>query len=163
MDTFSAIEQRRSVKHFDPEHNMSEEEKTRILELAALSPTAFNIQHWRFVVVEDEKLRAEIRANAWNQAQVTDSSLFIILCADMKAWEKNPARYWVNTAQEVQDFLVPAIGEYYSGKDQVQRDNGEKLLDKNFSDLDITIPESAGDEAQLIAKMKEQISNMNAV
>ena len=122
MDTFSAIEQRRSVKHFDPEHNMSEEEKTRILELAALSPTAFNIQHWRFVVVEDEKLRAEIRANAWNQAQVTDSSLFIILCADMKAWEKNPARYWVNTAQEVQDFLVPAIGEYYSGKDQVQRD-----------------------------------------
>lgn len=42
-------------------------------------------------------------------------------------------------------------------KDQAQRENGEKLLDKNFPDLDITIPESAGDEAQLIAKMKEQV------
>jgi nitroreductase len=87
-----------------------------------LAPTAFNIQHWRFVVVTDPELRKQIRAAAWDQAQVTDASLLVILCADLKAWERNPGQYWKNAPQPVQDFLVPAIGQYYTGKDQVQRD-----------------------------------------
>ena len=52
MDVLSAIKERRAVKHFDPEHVMTAEEKNQLLSLAALSPTAFNIQHWRFVVVK---------------------------------------------------------------------------------------------------------------
>ena len=38
------------------------------------------------------------------------------------AWKKNPERYWVNAPQPVQDFLVPAIDQYYNGREQVQRD-----------------------------------------
>ncbi len=122
MITQEAIEKRRAVKHFDPEHQMTNEEITKLLSLAVLSPTAFNIQNWRFVVVREPALRQEIRAAAWDQAQVTDASLFIILCADLKAWEKQPFRYWKNTAKEVQDFMLPAIDAYYRDKDQVQRD-----------------------------------------
>lgn len=122
MNTQDAIEKRRAVKHFDPEHKMANEEITKLLSLAVLSPTAFNIQNWRFVVVREPALRQEIRAAAWDQAQVTDASLFIILCADLKAWEKQPFRYWNNTAKEVQDFMLPAIKAYYRDKDQVQRD-----------------------------------------
>ena len=122
MNVKEAIEQRRSVKHYDSDHIMTKEEIDQILNLAILSPTAFNIQNWRFVVVSDKELRNKIRAVSWDQAQVTDSSLFIILCADLKSWEKDPARYWRNAPQQVQDFLLPAIENYYKGKDQVQRD-----------------------------------------
>lgn len=122
MDVLSAIEQRRSVKHFDASHKMSESEKKQILSMAALSPTAFNIQHWRFVVVEDSSLREQIREAAWGQAQITDASMLIILCADKHAWKKDPQRYWVNAPQEVQDYLIPAIGNYYEGKERVQQD-----------------------------------------
>jgi nitroreductase len=122
MDTLEAIRQRRAIKHYDPDHRMSEEEERQLLDLALQSPTAFNIQNWRLVVVKDPKLRKQIREAAWNQAQVTDASLLIILCADMKAWEKDPQRYWKKAPKEVQDFLVPAIGQYYGGKEQVQRD-----------------------------------------
>ena len=52
-----------------------------------LAPLAFNIQHWRFVLVQDPELHKQVRAVAWDQAQVTDASLLIILCADLKAWE----------------------------------------------------------------------------
>jgi len=92
------------------------------LSLAILSPTAFNIQNWRFVVVTDPGLRKQIREVAWDQAQVTDASLFIVLCADLKSWEKQPCRYWVNAPKEIQEFMLPAIDKYYRGKDQVQRD-----------------------------------------
>ena len=122
METKDAIKLRRSVKYYDASHKLTNDEITELLSLAALSPTAFNIQHWRFVVVKDPELRKEIRKVAWDQAQVTDSSLLLILCADLKAWEKSPHRYWQNAAQEVQDFILPAIDSYYREKDQVQRD-----------------------------------------
>ncbi len=122
MKTVDAIRSRRAVKHFDADHDMTEEEANELLSLAVLSPTAFNIQNWRFVVVTDPALRKQIREVAWDQAQVTDTSLFIVLCADLKSWEKQPGRYWVNAPQEVQEFMIPAIDDYYRGKDQVQRD-----------------------------------------
>ncbi len=122
MDTIEAIQTRRAIKHYDPNHRMPPEEIEKILSLAILSPTAFNIQNWRFVVVDDPDLRKKIRAVSWDQSQVTDTSLFIILCADLKAWEKEPHRYWAGAPAEIQDFILPALDQYYRGKDQVQRD-----------------------------------------
>jgi len=122
MEVSRAIELRRAVKAYDADHRMSEAEKEKLFSLAMLSPTAFNIQNWRFVVVTDPELRKQIRAVAWDQAQVTDASLLVVLAADLKAWEKDPARYWRNAPQPVQDYLVPAIDQYYRGREQVQRD-----------------------------------------
>lgn len=122
MDIFESIKARRAVKHFDPQHKMNEEEKQQLFSAAVLSPTAFNIQNWRFVVVEDSALRQKIREAAWGQAQVTDASLLVVLCADLKAWEKEPLRYWQDATQEAQDFILPALDKYYRGKESVQRD-----------------------------------------
>lgn len=48
--------------------------------------------------------------------------MLIVLCADLKSWTKEPERYWRNAPVEVSNFIVPAIGNYYGGRDQVQRD-----------------------------------------
>lgn len=122
MNVNEAIVKRRSVKAYDPQHKMTEEEITQLMSLAMLSPTAFNIQNWRFVVVTDAALRKEIRKASWDQAQVEEASLLIVLTADLKSWEKQPLRYWTNAPQAVQDYLVPMIGQYYQGREQVQRD-----------------------------------------
>lgn len=122
MQTLEAIRSRRSVKHFDASHKMTDAEKDEILSLAMLSPTAFNLQHWRFVIAEDTALREQIKQVAMGQAQVTDASLLIILCADVNAWKKDTQCYWRHAEQAVQDFMLPAIDGYYRGNDQVQRD-----------------------------------------
>ena len=122
MNVIEAIQTRRSIKHYDTNHKMTQAEIESLLSLAILSPTAFNIQHWRFVVVTDPVLRHQIRAVSWNQAQVEEASLLIILTADLQAWAKQPSRYWANAPQVVQDQLVPAIGHYYENNDRVQRD-----------------------------------------
>ena len=114
-NTHEMIRARRSIKKCCA--TMSTEEIETLLSLAILSPTAFNIQHWRFVVVDDLELRKKIKEVSWGQPQVTDSSLFIVLCADLKAWEKEPVRYWANAGKEVQDFVLPAIEGYYKDKD----------------------------------------------
>lgn len=122
MDVRTAIETRRAVKQFDPTHTMSDAEVEELMSLTLLSPTAFNIQHWRFVVVRDPAIREAIRAASWMQPQITDASLFVVVCADIKAWEKNPERYWRNAAQDVREGIVGAIGQYYGGREQAQRD-----------------------------------------
>ncbi|WDE97216.1 nitroreductase family protein [Lentisphaera profundi] len=122
MNTLDTIRARRSVKHYDATHVMTDAEIKELLSLAMLSPTAFNLQHWRFLVVSDPTLRQEIRKVAWDQAQVTDSSLFIVLCADTQTWQNNSAQLWKNAPQEVQGFLVPAIDKYYRDKPQIQHD-----------------------------------------
>jgi len=122
MDTIEAINARRAIKHYDPNHKISAAEERQLLELAMLSPTAFNIQNWRFVIVRDPEIRKQIRTVAWDQAQVTDASLLIVLCANLKSWQEDPTRYWRNAPKPVQEFLVPAIDQYYQGKPQVQRD-----------------------------------------
>ncbi len=122
MNVENAIKERRAVKAYDPQHGMTEDEISKLMSLAMLAPTAFNIQNWRFVLVQDTALKQEIRKVSWDQAQVTDASLLIVLTADLKAWEKQPERYWRNAPKPVQDFLIPAIGQYYGGHEQVQRD-----------------------------------------
>ena len=122
MKVTDAIQQRRSIKGYDPEHRISEAEIEQLMQLTLLSPTAFNIQNWRFVLVRDPALRKQIRAASWDQAQVTDASLLVILTANLKAWEEDPSRYWKDAPQALSDYLVPAIDNYYRNKEQVQRD-----------------------------------------
>lgn len=122
MNVLTAIETRRSIKAFDSSHQMTQAEIDKLMSLAMLSPTAFNIQNWRFVLVQDKELRKQLRAVSWDQAQVTDASLLIVLTADTRSWDKQPERYWKEAPQPVRDFLVPAIGQYYAGREQVQRD-----------------------------------------
>jgi nitroreductase len=122
MNTLDAIRQRRAIKHFDPAHQFTKDETQQLIELAMQSPSSVNIQHWRLVNVTDKALRTQLRAAAHDQAQVTDASLLFVIAVDIKAWSKDPARYWVNAPKEAQDILVPWINPFYSGDEQLQRD-----------------------------------------
>jgi len=124
LSVHEAIETRRSIKGFDPDFVIPEEHVRTLLEHAILSPTAFNLQHWRFLRVTDPDLRRAIREAAGDQPQVTDASLLLVLCFDRLAWAKDPARYWRNAPQDVQAYVVPVIDQYYRGREQVQRDEG---------------------------------------
>ena len=123
MDTFEAIYQRRSVKHYDSGHEFTEDETNKLMEAAIQSPTSFNIQNWRFVLVQDKELRKQVRVAAWDQAQVTDASLLIILTADTKSWE-SPEPYWKDAPEAIGEMAVGMTKGFYEGKEALQRDEG---------------------------------------
>ncbi|MEK9628163.1 MAG: nitroreductase family protein [Nitrospinota bacterium] len=129
MDTFQAIYNRRAVKHFDPNHKLTPEEESRLLEAAIQAPTSFNIQHWRFVILRNPELREKIRTEFGNdQSQMTDASLLILMTADTQAWKKNPQRYWENAPKEVADLLVNWMGPFHEGRDWLQRDEAQRSI-----------------------------------
>ncbi len=129
MDVIDAIYNRRSVKQFDPDHKMTEEEEKKLFEAVIQAPTSFNIQHWRFVVLRDPELRAKIRTELGNdQSQMTDASLLVLFTADVKAWTKEPSRYWKNAPQEVADLLVGWMGPFHEGREWLQRDEAQRSI-----------------------------------
>ncbi|GGX75100.1 hypothetical protein GCM10007392_47880 [Saccharospirillum salsuginis] len=94
MNTLDTIQNRRSIKQYDPNHRIPEADFTRLIEAAMLAPTSFNIQHWRFVRVSDRDLRGQLRDAAWDQAQVTDASELLVITGNINAWNDTPERYW---------------------------------------------------------------------
>jgi nitroreductase len=129
METFDAIYQRRSIRHYDTQHKFTPEEETKLLEAAIQSPTSFNIQHWRFVILRDAELRQKIRKEFGNdQEQMTDASLLILMTADVKAWRKSPERYWQNAPKEVADMLVNWMGPFHEGREWLQRDEAQRSI-----------------------------------
>jgi len=128
MELFDAINQRRSVKQYDPNHQMTTQEIEQLLGLAIQSPTSFNLQHWRFVVVQNPELRQKIREVGFDQAQITEASLLVVMCADPNTWEKDPARYWANAPKEVAEMLVGMIHPFHDGREQLQRDEAMRSI-----------------------------------
>ena len=127
MKTLQAIQERRSIKHFDPSHTMSESEIDMLMEHALLSPTSFNMQNWRFVLVTESEIKAQIKEAAWGQSQIADASLTIVLCADLKAHEQ-AERYWSNAPKETQEMIVPMIHKFYHDKPQLQNDEALRSI-----------------------------------
>lgn len=149
MDTISAIRERRSVKHFDPAHELSEAEINGLLELALLSPTSFNMQNWRFVVVTDPMQQEALRAVAWNQAQVSEASVTILICADLNA-HQDAGRYWVNAPAPVREMLVPMVAPFYENNPQLQRDEAMRSVGIAAQTLMLTAKSMGYDSCPMI-------------
>ena len=160
MKVSDAIDARRSVKQFDPNHKMPDAEFKNMMDTVLKSPTSFNIQNWRFVRITDTKKRAKIREAAWDQAQVTDASELFIICGDVKAWEKDPARYWSHTPQETQDILVPMIGQFYEGRDWIQRDEVMRSVGIAGQSLMLLAKEMGYDSCPMIGFDQDVVSEI---
>lgn len=82
----TVIRERRSVRKYDPNFKISREEILDILKEAALSPSSSNLQPWKFLVIQDEATKKELRMIANNQEQVETSSAVIAVLGDREMY-----------------------------------------------------------------------------
>ncbi|MFA5352793.1 MAG: nitroreductase family protein [Thermodesulfovibrionales bacterium] len=89
MDLITAIQERRSVNFFEPGREIPEETLKGLLEIANLSPSSFNLQPWKVVVVKDPERKKFLRQCAMNQPKVEEASAVLIIVADPLGVEEN--------------------------------------------------------------------------
>ncbi len=76
-----ALDFRHACKVFDEVKKISDEDLAFILEAGRKSPSSFGMELWKFLVITNEELKANIRPHCWNQPQITTCShLIVILC-----------------------------------------------------------------------------------
>ena len=121
MQLIQAITGRRSVKHYDPDHAITDDELKALFDKVLLSPSSFNLQHWRFVVVRDPARKAELRAAASGQEQVETASATIVVIGKLSA-HQDVAEIYADTPEPVRQSMIPMIEGFYADKPQLQRD-----------------------------------------
>jgi nitroreductase len=57
-------------RKYDSTYKISQEEIKEMLKEATQAPSSSNLQPWRFIVIQDQELKKELRAVANNQEQV---------------------------------------------------------------------------------------------
>ena len=122
------LEWRRSFRDFDPSDEISEEHLAFMVDAARSTPTSFNIQNWKFVAVRDRAIKEKIKRVSGNQPQIAINSVLFVLCADLKAWDKNPSRYWQANGKDVANEMAILTRDFYKDNLELQRDEAIRSI-----------------------------------
>ena len=83
-----AIKDRRSTPSFDGAP-LPAADLERILQAGLAAPSGYNMQPWRFVVVQSREQKRKLRAASYNQAKVEEASVVIVACGDADGWRRD--------------------------------------------------------------------------
>jgi nitroreductase len=76
---------RHACKEFDRSKKISDKEFNLILDMGRLSPSSFGFEPWKFVIVQNSKLREKLKEFTWGgQGQLPTASHFVIVLARKK-------------------------------------------------------------------------------
>jgi nitroreductase len=121
------IQERRSVRTYDPTVQISREEMTEILELATLAPSSSNLQPWRFLVIDKQELKQKLLPIAFNQQQVVEASAVIAVLGNVESYKKAEKIYGQAVeagfmqADTAKSFIERTVGTYSNLQPEVAR------------------------------------------
>lgn len=122
------IHARHSVRVFDSNVKISREELQEMLNIAILAPSSSNLQPWRFIVIQDEATKKELRAIAYNQSPVETSSAVIAVIGDTEMYRNvetiNKSNYDAgNIDLENMERLNKSVNNVYPNASYEDRSN----------------------------------------
>ncbi|MFM7643108.1 MAG: NAD(P)H-dependent oxidoreductase [Cyanobium sp.] len=80
-------------------------------EILRLSPSSYGLQPWKFLVITDRALRADLRPFSWNQSQITDCSHLVVFLRQRTVSEEDLQRLLAHTA-EVRGVTTESLSGY---------------------------------------------------
>jgi len=83
-----AIRERRATPSFDGA-NIPEVDLKQILQAGLDAPSGYNMQPWRFIVVQSPEQKRRLRGASYNQPKVEEASAVIVACGDADGWRKD--------------------------------------------------------------------------
>ncbi|GMA99045.1 NAD(P)H-dependent oxidoreductase [Pelosinus sp. IPA-1] len=131
-----AYNYRHACKEFDSSKKISDEDFNFILETGRLSPSSFGFEPWRFLVIQDNKLREKLKLVSWGaQGQLPTASHFVILLSRTKEDMIFNSQYISNFMNDVQG-LPSDVVEIKKGYYQNFQENDFKLLESERAIFD---------------------------
>lgn len=105
------IHERKSVRKYKENVVIPHEEIQTLLQKAITAPSSSNMQPWRFIVIEDQQVKKELRVIANNQEQVETSSAIIAVLGDLEMYKNAEKIYDANYEQkfmprELADLMI---------------------------------------------------------
>lgn len=81
------MHERKSVRKYDPNFKIPQSQLEELLTEASSAPSSSNLQPWRFLVIQDDLIKKELRTIANDQEQVETSSAIIAVLGDTEMFK----------------------------------------------------------------------------
>jgi nitroreductase len=88
MNFKEIVDKRRAINFFDPDRDLPEALLDQVIELAAKTPSSFNLQPWNLMVLRDAAAKQRLREKAWNQPKITEAPVVLIVLGDRDGWKQ---------------------------------------------------------------------------
>jgi nitroreductase len=108
----NALEWRYATKRFDPSRKLNPEDWKVLESSLLLAPSSYGLQPWKFLVVENPGVRAELREVSWKQGQVTDASRFVVLVHKENV-DEDFVRKYLQRISEVRGVSTESLDGFY--------------------------------------------------
>ncbi|MDC9031919.1 nitroreductase family protein [Columbia Basin potato purple top phytoplasma] len=127
----------KTIRTFEKNHKISHEQWLKIFDDIRYTPSSFDLQPWRFFIIESEqnknKLKTILQGNA---IQLETSSAIVLVCGDLN--KKNSSQYIYNQKylnkeidNETKDIIIQKIKNHYNQM------NTQKLQNEIFLECGI--------------------------
>lgn len=90
------MHERKSVRKYEENYKIPQAELEELLVEATTAPSSSNLQPWRFLVIQDEAVKKELRSIANNQEQVETASAIIAVLGDTAMYKNVEEVYTKN-------------------------------------------------------------------
>lgn len=128
-----AMKFRYATKEFESEKKISDEDFEAILEMGRLSPSSFGFEPWKFLVIQDPKLREKMKSFAWGaQGQLSTASHFLIILARKADEMRYDSEYISHILRDVKELPEDVQELYKDFFSNFQKDDF-KLLESDIS------------------------------
>jgi nitroreductase len=107
----NALNWRYATKQFDPARRIPETDWKTLEEALILSPSAFGLQPWKFLVITDQATKEKLVPVSWNQRQVADCSHLVIF-AHPKTLDLDFVDRFLKRTAEVRGVPVESLAGY---------------------------------------------------
>ena len=120
------INSRISVNSFQPNQFLEDKVIASLVDLATKSPTAYNLQNWKFIAVRSEEAKRRLKSVAYGQEKIMTASVNFIICGMTEAHKQlrsalQPSLEANIMGQEIIDDWVAQIASH-EGNKTIQRD-----------------------------------------
>ncbi|QTN11254.1 nitroreductase family protein [Mammaliicoccus vitulinus] len=120
MELTKVLENRRSVKSYEQYH-LDRETIYNLLDKAALSPSAWNLQQWKVIVVDTDESKEKLYHAANKQIKIKEASATFIILGDLNAHETigDVADDWIeheHIPAEKREGLIESVNRFFESE-----------------------------------------------
>jgi nitroreductase len=102
---------RYATKVFDSSKKLSEDQVEQLKEIISLTPSSYGLEPYKVIIITNEELRLQLKKVSWNQAQVTDSSHYVVFL-HKKTISEDDIKEFVNRTANIRSVDISTLEVY---------------------------------------------------
>ena len=118
MELLKNLEWRYATKKFNPQRKVRSYDLEKLKRAIQLSVSSYGLQFYKVLIIEDPKIRKELKPVSWNQNQITEASHLFVFCnyREVKTEDINAFIHLTAQTRNISYDKLQGYGDFISAK-----------------------------------------------